>query len=361
MKKCLFVLAIFAVSFWTAPAQKIAKPTLVAKPATAAQSQLISEGTRLHDAKQYDAAIERYQKVLAENPDCTEAIYELSLSLYTKGDKVKAMEMADRGSKYKAPELPLFYGIMANVIDDVGKPDEAVKIYRDAIKIIENDPDFVTHLASLHYNLGITFVRQRKLIDAREELKRAVMSDFKYPSPHYLLAVVFSGTKYRIPAVMAATRLISLEFNTERTKRSAAIVYDALKPAVKDEKSGNTQILLDLNAPKDEGDFGMYDLILGVAGVAKDNKQTASQGELMTGSMASLIDLLATDKKLSSTFVGKNYIPFMLELKQKGYVKPLVFLVLFHQGDPEGLKWISENDAKMVEFVNWAKSYQQPK
>ena len=70
-----------------------------------------------------------------------------------------AMETAYRGSKYKSEELPLFYMTMANVIDDVGKPDEAVRIYKDAIKILEDDKSMRPHLSSLQYNLGITLLR----------------------------------------------------------------------------------------------------------------------------------------------------------------------------------------------------------
>ena len=53
---------------------------------------------------------------------------------------------------------------------------------------------------------------------------------------------------------------------SSRTQQAAAIIRDVLKPAPKDPKTGNTQIFLSLDAPKDEGDFGMYDLMLGTLG-----------------------------------------------------------------------------------------------
>ena len=85
------------------------------------------QGTALHDAKDYDAAIAKYEAVIAQNPDCTQAIYELSMTLYAKGDKEKSMEVANRGSKYISDELPLFYVTMANILDDYGKPRKPLR------------------------------------------------------------------------------------------------------------------------------------------------------------------------------------------------------------------------------------------
>ena len=152
---------------------------------------MIQAGTIFHDAKRYDDAIAKYQQVLTENPDCTLAMYELSMTLYTKGDTTAAMETAYKGTRYKSDELPLFYLAIGNIIDDVGKPDEAVKIYRDGIKMLEGDPTMTKHLASMYYNLAVTLAKQQKFPDAKVELKKAVDYDFKYSSPHYLLALIY--------------------------------------------------------------------------------------------------------------------------------------------------------------------------
>ena len=128
MKKLIpiFVLVISVCGFsLSVSGQKIEKPTLTPKPCTDAQTEKVRDGITLHDAKKYSMAAEKYESVLAENPDCTLAIYELSMTYYAMGEKTKAMETAYRGSKYVSGELPLFYLTMANVIDDAGKPDAA--------------------------------------------------------------------------------------------------------------------------------------------------------------------------------------------------------------------------------------------
>ena len=89
--------------------------------------------------KKYEEAIAKYRSILDENPECVAAMYELALTLVHKGEKLAAMELANKGTKYISSELPLFYVLIANNLDDLGKPDDAIKIYLDGIKILEGE------------------------------------------------------------------------------------------------------------------------------------------------------------------------------------------------------------------------------
>ncbi len=350
---CLFL--SLAVS-----AQKIGKPTITPTVATADQKQLINEGIKLHDQKQYDDAIKKYEQVLKENPNNDEALYELALSYYNKKDLKNASETAYKLIQYKSNLGILGYGLIANTLDDAGKPKEAIEIYQKAIKQLEDDKTFQTHLSSLYFNLSITYYRQKLYKESREASKKAVQLDFNYPSPNYLLAVVLQGTKYKVPSMLAAARLISLETNTERSKQSAAIFMDVLT-AKKDEKTGNINIFLDLNAPKDEGDFGTYDFILGtLTSVKAEKDKDKTENEIFADAVDTVISLLEEDKKLKSTFVGKTYVPYMVEMKKKGFSKTFAYLVLQQSGNKEALKWLVENEQQNINFQKWARSYQLP-
>jgi len=359
MKRNVYLTILFClVLSLTISAQKISKPTLTPTAATAAQKQLINEGIKFHDLKQYDEAIKKYEQVLKENPNNDEALYEMALSFYNKKDARNASETAYKLIRYKSNLGFLGYGLIANVLDDSGKPKEAIEIYQKVIKQLEGDAEFQSHLSSLYFNLGITHYRQKQYKEAREAAKKAVQMDFKYPSPNYLLAVVYHGTKYKVPALLAASRLISLELNTQRTKQSVAIFLDILNGAKRDEKTGNINIFLDLNAPKDEGDFGTYDLILGTLTTVKsDEDKNKTENEIFAEAVDTVISLLAEDKKLASTFVGKTYVPYMVEMKKQGFSKTFAYLVLQQNGNKEAEKWLNENNQQNLNFINWAKNY----
>jgi len=362
MRRSLFLSLAIILFALSASAQKLPKPTQLSVDATPEQQKAVALGNSLHDAKKYDEALAIYDKLLAENPDLTLVIYERSLTLYAKGDKTKAMETAYSGAHYKSEQLPLFYGIMANCLDDVGKPDEALGIYRQAEAILKADVGTQRFLAGVYYNMGVTLVRQKKYPEARTELKKAIDQNPAYASPHYLLSVVYNGTKYKIPALLAAARFLALEINSSRSQAAAAIIRDVLKPASKDAKTGNINIFVNMDAAKDEGDFGMYELFLGtLTTMRSDKEKDKTDDEMFVSAIGSLIAIIDEDKNLKSTFVGKQYVPFVAELRKKGYAEVFGYAVLYLSGKADAMKWLEAHDKQFGEFVAWAKAYQTPK
>lgn len=366
MKKLILSLFVGIVLCASLKAQKIEKPTLTPVEPNEAQKSLIQQGIKLHDAKQYDEAVKKYEQVLKECPDCVSAIYEAALSYYYKKDHLKAVELASRGLKYKSKELPFFYGLVANIYDDEGSPQKAIKLYEDAIKMLKGEKDSEQILSSLFYNLGVTYARQKNYKEAKEALKKAVESNYQYPSPHYLLTEVFFTMKYKVPALFAAARIMSVETFSPRTRRAATIFQEVLTGgARKGNEPNSINIFVDTNEPKDEGDFSGISLILGLVSAGTDiteENKNKTEEEKFADKVKSLIGFVEEDaKKNKSTFVGKNYVPFLREMKQRGYVETFAYVVLANGGNEKAAKWVlNDNPQKVVEFMNWAKNFQLP-
>jgi len=362
MRKLFLSLSVGVLFCLTVAAQKISKPTLTPSELTASQKQVVQEGVGLHDQRLYDEAIKKYEQVLKENPDSDVALYEMGLSYYNKKDFPKTLEIGYQLVRYKSKMGLLGYLLIANVFDDQGKPKEAIALYQSAIKQLEGDTEFESHLSSLFYNLGVTYARQKQFKESREVLKKAVQYDFQYASPNALLAEIFYGTKYKVPALLAASRLITLELGSPRSERAVAIIQDVLRGGVSQGKNPNDiQITLNPDSPKDEGDFTSLEMILGLSKVGTDitnEDKNKTQEEKFADQVESFISFLETDEKTKTTFVGKNYYPFMIEMKRRGYARYFAYLVLQQSGNQAAEKWLDNNSEKAIEFINWARKFQ---
>lgn len=365
MKKFLLTLTLFVALVAGANAQKISRPTLESVPPTEAQLEMIRTAIGLHDAKRYKEAIETYKQVLDENPAATLALYELSLTHYVAKEPENVIKTALEGTQYRSKQLPLFYLMIANVLADQGKGDDAIKLYRNAIKILKKEKNMTDHLSAVHYNLAGQYIRQKAFTEARQELKTAVETYNASSNPHRLLSELFIETDYRIPALLAAGRFISLEYNTDRSTRAAHVITTLMRPAQKDEKTGNTTINLNFGAPTDEGEFAMYEMMLPMLGIVSDEadeeKKKMTDEERFADSFDTFISMLEEDKNLRKTFVGKNYVPFYADMKKAGYVPVFSHLVLYRSGNEKALAFLSKNDVKVKEFLEWAKAYQLKK
>jgi len=173
-----------------------------------------------------------------------------------------------------------------------------------------------------------------------------------------VLSQIYAGTGYKIPGFLAAARFLGLEQNTRRTQRAAQTILTILKPAPKDEKTGNINIFMDLNAPKDEGDFGFMELILGtVTTVRGDDDKNKTDNEMFVDGVGTVIAILSENKDLRKSFVGKKYIPYVEALKNAGHQQALAYVVLQQGGNKDAEKWLSANQEKVSAYFDWARAY----
>ena len=359
IKKISLSLSLICLFLIPALAQKIEQPKLEPKPSTEQQDSLIRQGVQSHDEGNYETAIKKYEEVLKENPDNIEALYEMSISYAAKKDCKRAMELSYRGVQYKSKLLPLFYGTLGNCLDDAGEPQKAIELYRNAIKILPAD-----HL--LHYNLAVTYTRQGKLEDARASLKRSAALNPNHPSSQLLLSSVFKAGGYKIPSLLASARFLVLEANTARSDTALEILQEALQGDVrKGSKPNEINIFVTMDGKKDEGDFGGFELFVGLsrAGALGEENKDKSEMQLSVEQFDTMIALLSEEKSKDnlSKFTWKYYVPYFGEMKKRGYVEPFCYYVFYRSRKEGVLEWMAANQSKVQAFLNWSKSYQWPR
>lgn len=350
----IFMLLLFAS---VTQGQKLPEPKLEPTPSTPSQQQLIREGVDLHDRRDYDGAISRYEQVLKENPNNALALYEMSFSYFEKKDYRKSLEVAYRLAQFKSDLLPRVYVQIGNAFDELGEPKKAVETYKAGLKLFPSD--FL-----IHYNLAITYNKLGDYEGARASLKKSAGLNPQHPSSQLLLAALFNRGSYRTPALLAACRFLVLEPNTDRSERALALTRQIMQAGVSAGKNDNEiNIFLDTSAKKDEGDFGGIDLAISLTKAAEktEKNQNKSAMQLLVGSFETVFAILGEQKGDSSKFTWKYYVPYFVELKKQGHVEAFVYFTNRRNGDAQVSQWLLHNQGKVQSFLAWSKSYSWPK
>src|SRR3954447_19681560 len=166
---------------------------------------IIRAGVELHDKGDYDAAIAKYQEVLAKNPSDVTALFEMAFSYLSKQDFDKCFEAAKKGAEFKSDLLPMFYDLMASVLDSKGQPQEAVDMYKRGIALA---PD----ASQLYYNMAVTYRESLKQPnDARLALQQAAAIEPLYPDVQLLLGQVYQSSGYSAPAFFALSTFLVVD------------------------------------------------------------------------------------------------------------------------------------------------------
>ena len=360
MKQRISGAIVFVVLLALAVAgQKLEPPKLQPTASTGSQEQLIKEGVALHDEGDYDGAISRYEQVLKENPADVRALYEMAYSYYAQKNYRKSIEVGYRGAQYKSPLLDSFYVQIGSCFDELGDPGKAIENYKFGIKLSPSS-------SLLQYNLAITYYRTEQLEDAKAAVKKAAALGPNHPSSQLLLSSIFDKGSYKVPSLLAALRFLILESDSKRSEVALERVKKLLQAGVSPAKDGkNMSIVMDAEQKKDEGDFESVAFFLSLlkAGNYTEKNQDKSEIQLLVANFDSMFTMLSESKGKAdmSKFTWKYYVPYFVELKQRGHTEAFVYYVN-QQSTIVGVnEWLEHNKSKVAEFLAWSKDYSWPK
>lgn len=359
MKRLLLAALLLPILAAGTLAGGIKPPKLTPTPGTEAQSARIKEGVALHDQRDYDAAIRKYQEVLAENPANVEALYELGYSYFTKKDYAKSLETALRGAEYKSNLVGGFYMLIGNSFDELGQADKAVDAYKSGIKLLPEN-------YLLHYNLALTYYRTGKSADARKSIKNALAAGPRHATSHILFASMLKDEGYNTPALLAALRFLVLEPASGRSANALKIAREVLRGGVsQDPSSNNINITLAVGGKTDEGDFSTVDLVIGLAKAVGHTEagKGKTEAQLLAEQVETVLGMISELEpgKNKSKFVYKYYVPYFAELKKRNFAEPFVYHA-FQSSDIPGVReWLAANDARVKEFLAWSNQYPWPR
>ena len=358
----LAILAALITGHSALAAESLPKPDRVPADPTPEQVALVREGVALHDQRNYEGAIAKYQQVLAENPWEVHALYELAYSYFANGDYQASLDTARLGAQCKSGSLPGFYAMIGNALDELGKGEEAIETYQAAIKL---DP----RMGQLHYNLAVSLRRASRQAEAKAAAQEALRWNPNHPGSHLVLAAIYRDLGYRVPAILAYSRFLILEPQSSRATDAIPTLRDLLTKGVGKGKGPKDVTITISETPKnrmDEGDFTTVELMMSMAVVADLSPGPEKAKEEPKSEMQKLVSIYNSIgeglelMKPGKGFAPSYYAPYFVALTKAGHTEALIART-WKKGNIEGAaEWAEANPAKIEAFLEWSKDYQWP-
>jgi tetratricopeptide (TPR) repeat protein len=345
-------------------ADKLPKPDLIPAPPTDTQTAAIGNGVALHDRGDYAGAITAFRRVLDENPWETHALYELSLSYSANKRYEDALATALLGARCKSAYLSQFHIIIGTSLENLGKTDGAVAVYRAAIKL---NP----RVALLHYNLASSLSRIGKLAEAKAAAEESLRYDPNQASSHLILAYLYQEMGYRIPAVLAYSRFLLLAPESQQATQAVQTLDRTITWGAGVTKGPDNENVINITVSKpgqklvDEGDFATVEMAMSmrvamdVTTSDKGKGEPASDFERLVH-IYRLIGAAFANSKPKGGFAAVYYAPYFASLAKAGHVEAFVAYAWKAGQLPGASDWVDANPEKMAAFRAWSEQYTWP-
>jgi tetratricopeptide (TPR) repeat protein len=344
---CLLILPV--LSFQAAAQENV--------PAFSSEvDELMRAGIEYHDGGDYDKAIECYEKALKLAPDIPGIYYEMAFSYLYKGNPEAALVYSQKGidlaaDRNEESELPELYDIKGSALDDLGRREEAVEVYLDAIS------RFDVNRTRLYYNLGLTYYRMGERDKARDSLAQSLMNDPFHPSSNFLLGKICSEQGRKSQSLYCLCYFLLLEPYTERAEEAYSTIEQLM--------SGGEDGI----AVSDTGNFTAFDIM---ASLLFDETETADPessagtdrspderfmeklGVFFSAGNAPLVQSM---RRIETHYPADNlwwefYIPFFFRIAESEHFETFCRYIGMSVS-PESMAWLGENEEKLDAMFVW--------
>ena len=324
--------------------------------------KLVDEGITYHDKGDYEGAISKYDKALELDKDNLLALAEKAMSLNSLQKYDESIQLSQKAIKKHPGEkgLRVVYVTCGNAYDGLKKTDKAIEIYDEGIRQF---PDFY----QLHFNKGITLSSVKKYDEAIISCQRSVTLNPNHASSHNALARLLNITNKRIPSLLAYSRFLVIEPQSNRAKENLSSLQKIMKGNAEEtgEKSVTINVSPDMlgdatgKGKLKENNFASTDLMLAMdAGLDYDKKnKKKTEVEKFIRKFEGVCSILQETKKDNYGFYWDFYVPYFTEMKDKKLIETFAYLAFATSDDSTVSKWMASHESEINEFYDWSKSF----
>ncbi|MDR2144777.1 MAG: tetratricopeptide repeat protein [Treponema sp.] len=320
--------------------------------------ELMRAGIEYHDEGDYDKAIEYYEKALKLAPDTPGIYYELAFSYLYKGNPEEALKHSQKGidlARNDESQLPGLYDLKGSALDDLGRHEEAVEVYLDALN------RFDMNSTRLYYNLGLTYYRMGERDKARDSLAQSLINDPFHPSSNFLLGKICYEQGRKSQSLYCLCYFLLLEPYTER----AGEAYSTIEQLMSGAEDGITV--------SDSGNFTAFDIMISLLFDEKESSgvDPKSSGEtdgepspderfmekldaFFTAGQAPLVQSLRRTENHhpADDLWWEFYVPFFFRITESDHFETFCRYIGMSVS-PESTVWLDENEEKVETMFEW--------
>lgn len=345
--------------------------SLCATAAPTGKSQLsdadmvrLNKAMRMMDEGAVLSSIDVLDSLAAKYPKDYYVAYE---SLYARYLAEKYGEVVKRGKKlFKHPEATqLIYQMVGNAYDDMGNPDEAVKIYKSGLKRFPCSGE-------LWLEIGTLRLRQQRYQEGFEAYENGILADASFPSNYYRAAqLLFDSSELLWGLMYAETYMLLQPNNSERFAEMSQLMGQCYAKNLKIERDSvgslkSTGVTLASNKPitvnKDATEFRvnfttLYEACMGralsIMAMTDKSVTTGSLGNIKALSAIRENALLNYDS-CGQPFGDSMYLlAYLSKLHQAGHWEAYNYWLLSAAYPEEWHEWYENNEMKFKNFVDW--------
>lgn len=311
--------------------------------------QLIDKGTQLHDQGDYPGALGYFKQALAIEPNSPRAYYEMANTCFALKKYQDAIDHAQRVITIGAGLEDQAYVLEGTALDVMGRPDEAITVYRAGLKRSPGN-------TLLHYNVALTYLNQKKYKECGTHAAMGVMNNKRHPGSHMLLAYAMYDQGKRIPCILASWYFLLLENGTARSGAIREIMKEQYAHGVRQETPDSINVTVSHNS-LDDKQFGPAEVMLSLLQAADmGEKKKATERERFYQNTKTLVEVLTKQPQDNPKNIWTDvYIPFFSKLADAGHMETFCAYVQYTTKDKSTDNWLKANTAKVRALEEWVK------
>lgn len=311
----------------------------------------ISSGVELHKAGKYDEAIKVYENVLKDDGKHPEANYELAFTYSVLKEYDKAIKHCDIVIKSKTDITHLAYAIKGACEDYQGKPDKAIKSFKEGIK-------FNPNYHSLYYSLALTSYNQSKFKEAEEAVIDGIKVNPYHASSHMLMGFLKYDQKERSKSLLSFFYFLLLEPEGKRANQVFTLIEQQQKQGVS--REDNKNITVNIRSDFDKNDFGTAEMMLSLMEASRETEvnENKTDFEIFSNTNNSFFKVLGEQRKDKKGFFWDFYVDFFYDLsKDKQMFEAYTHHIYQPTNDSNNKEWLNNNSVQIEKLMFWLETY----